>query len=290
MPVENLGESYYALYGSHGEYWRPSFGFNSKSFEDGQAVSMHLYLKWPYANDAFPSCLTSYQNFEVVSCSVSLSSNAYYRFNNLHYTGVDDAYFQDTSVSGTNYYIMSIIVRIHGDVTINHIELDGRLVSGATNVSKAVLLSVERFGHYSSAVSLDDIIKSISGSDSIKSSIDEQTQQDQEHWEQAQDTFDDAQDDADSDSDSSSQQATSSGTTLLSGFQSFLGALTGASPSNCVISADLGNMDLGNIDLCELDPPPAFQAISSIMVIGFTVPLSLALGKKMIALFRSFQT
>lgn len=104
------------------------------------------------------------------------------------------------------------------------------------------------------------------------------------------DTFDDAQDTADADSSSSSQQATSSGTTLLSGFQAFLGALTGASPSNCVINADMGNMNLGSIDLCQLDPPPAFQAISSIMVIGFTVPLSLALGKKMIALFRSFQT
>lgn len=136
---------------------------------------------------------------------------------------------------------------------------------------------------------LNELISKSSQS-AVVDAINNQTQQDQEHWEQAQDTFDDAQDGADSDSDSSSQQATSSGTTLLAGFQSFLGALTGASPSDCVISADLGNMDLGNMDLCQLDPPPAFQAISSIMVIGFTVPLSLALGRKMIALFRSFQT
>ena len=119
--------------------------------------------------------------------------------------------------------------------------------------------------------------------DAVTDSIDSQK-------DEAQQEFQDTQDDAGSDSDSSSQQATSSGTTLLAGFQSFLGVLTGASPSNCVINADMGNMNLGSIDLCELDPPPAFQAISSIMVIGFTVPLSLALGKKMIALFRSFQT
>lgn len=121
------------------------------------------------------------------------------------------------------------------------------------------------------------------------SSIDNQTQQQQEYHDQTQQTFDDAQDTADSDSDSSSSQATSSGTTLLAGFTSFLGALTNATPSNCVIDGNIGDFRMGNIDLCQLDPPPAFQAISSIMVIGFTVPLSIALGRKMISLFRSFQ-
>ncbi len=128
------------------------------------------------------------------------------------------------------------------------------------------------------------------GDEQINNSIQEQTQQQEQYHDETQQTFDDAQDTADTDSDSSSQQATSSGTTLLAGFTSFVSALTGASASNCVINADLGNMDLGSIDLCQLSPPPAFQAISSIMVIGFTVPLSIALAKKMISLFRSFQT
>lgn len=116
----------------------------------------------------------------------------------------------------------------------------------------------------------------------INNSIEEQKQQSEQDF---QDTQDDAQDSA----DDSADEAESSGSTLLGAFTSFLGALTNQSATTCVINADIGRFRMGNVDLCELDPPPAFQAISSIMVIGFTIPLSLALGRKMISLFRSFQ-
>lgn len=124
----------------------------------------------------------------------------------------------------------------------------------------------------------------------INDSIQQQTQQEQQHYDDVQDTFDDAQDAADADSSSSSQQATTSGSTLLQAFIQFVNALTNSSATNCVINADIGDFRMGNVDLCQLDPPPAFQTISSIMVIGFVVPLSLALGRKMISLFRSFQS
>lgn len=93
----------------------------------------------------------------------------------------------------------------------------------------------------------------------------------------------------DSAANSSSSDASASGTTLLAAAQSFVGALTSATPSNCNLDMDLGNLDLGNANLCSISPPPAFQVISSIVLIGFCVPLSIATAKKMVSLFRSFQ-
>lgn len=98
-----------------------------------------------------------------------------------------------------------------------------------------------------------------------------------------------AQQQGDASGSQSASDATSSGSTLLGGFQSLVGALTSASPSDCVINADIGDFKMGNVDLCQVDPPPAFQAISSIMVIGFVVPLSIATTRKFLGLFRSFQ-
>lgn len=94
---------------------------------------------------------------------------------------------------------------------------------------------------------------------------------------------------ATSDSDSSAEDAEQTGTTLLGAFSAFVGALTNATPSNCVIDMDLGNLDMGNVDLCDLDPPAGFQAISSVFMIMFCVPLSIATARKVISLFRSFQ-
>ena len=126
-------------------------------------------------------------------------------------------------------------------------------------------------------------------SDSATNAIEEQTAQDKQYHDENQQQFNDAQDTANTDADTSSEQAESSGSTLLQAVTSFIGALTGSSASNCVINANIGDFQMGNVDLCQLSPPPAFQIISSLMVIGFTVPLSIALAKKMIGLFRSFQ-
>lgn len=93
----------------------------------------------------------------------------------------------------------------------------------------------------------------------------------------------------DSASDSSASDAESTGTTLLSAFTAFVGALTNASPSNCNIDMDLGNLDLGVVNLCQLSLPAGFQALASIFLILFCVPLSIATARKVISLFRSFQ-
>lgn len=98
-----------------------------------------------------------------------------------------------------------------------------------------------------------------------------------------------AQQDAQDDADSSGEDAENAGTTLLGALTAFVGAITSAQPSNCNINADLGHMNLGNINLCQLSLPSSVQVISSIILIAFCVPLSIALAKKMISLFRSFQ-
>lgn len=92
----------------------------------------------------------------------------------------------------------------------------------------------------------------------------------------------------DSTAASSGEEAEDAGTTLLAAFSAFVDIFKNASPSNCVINMDLGNLDLGEVDLCTLSPPAPLQAIGSILLIGFCVPLSIATATKMINLFRSF--
>lgn len=119
--------------------------------------------------------------------------------------------------------------------------------------------------------------------------ISEQTAQDKQYHDEQQQASDDAQSDANTGAEDAGQQAEDSGTSLLQAFIDFVGAITGASPSNCVISANMGNLDLGNIDLCQISPPPAFQVISSIILVGFFVPLAVAGANLFLSTVRSFQ-
>lgn len=116
--------------------------------------------------------------------------------------------------------------------------------------------------------------------------LEQQQQQDQ----QDRDNLESQQSDSQDSADDSSAEAEQTGTTLLTAFTSFIGALTSASPSNCKIDMDMGNMDLGEVDYCKMSPPPIFQSIASIMMIAFCVPLSIATATKVINLFRSFQS
>lgn len=112
----------------------------------------------------------------------------------------------------------------------------------------------------------------------------------QQQREEDRQDMEDAQGDASTDGSDSQSQATGQGQTLLQAFISFVQAITSASPGNCNLDMDTGFVDFGTVNLCSLNPPPAFQIISSIVVIGFAVPLSINASKKMIELFRSFQT
>ena len=92
---------------------------------------------------------------------------------------------------------------------------------------------------------------------------------------------------AGNDSTSQAQAGTSS---LLSVIGAGIGAITTASPSNCKINGNMGNMNIGNIDLCA-NPVPTFVAvIGSIIAILVVLPLVILLFNRFIGIVRSFQT
>lgn len=125
----------------------------------------------------------------------------------------------------------------------------------------------------------------IQQNDQIGDLIRQQNNQDQ----QDRNNMESQQSDSQADADDSQVAAESTGTTLLAAFTGFVNALTSASPSNCNIDMDLGNLDLGVVNLCQLSLPQPFPTIASIMLILFCVPLSIATARKVINLFRSFQ-
>lgn len=85
---------------------------------------------------------------------------------------------------------------------------------------------------------------------------------------------------------SDSQTATSS---LLSVIASGVGAITSASPTNCKINGNMGNLNVGNIDLCA-NPVPTFMAlIGSIIAVLVVLPLVILLFNRFISIIRSFQ-
>lgn len=119
----------------------------------------------------------------------------------------------------------------------------------------------------------------------INDKLDDTTDQEQED----RDNIEQQSSSTESSAADSAQDAESTGTTLLGAFSAFVSALTNASPSNCNIDMDLGNLDLGVVNLCQLDLPQPIPSIASIMLILFCVPLSIATARKVINLFRSFQ-
>lgn len=120
---------------------------------------------------------------------------------------------------------------------------------------------------------------------SIESALEEQNRKDDED----RSNLESQQSDSESGAEDSQGDAEQQGTTLLAAFTSFVNALTSATPSNCRLDMDLGNLDMGQVDLCQLSPPAGFSALASVFMILFCVPLSIATARKVISLFRSFQ-
>lgn len=100
----------------------------------------------------------------------------------------------------------------------------------------------------------------------------------------------DAADNSSTAGGSSSSDATSATSSLLSVIGAGIGAITTASPTNCRINGDMGNLDVGTIDLCA-NPVPAFVAvIGSIIAVLVVLPLVIILFNRFIGIIRSFQT
>lgn len=174
-------------------------------------------------------------------------------------------------------YEIEIEGHFAADYNYKYISLTGQLFTSSAGVISIVYISNPSLYLYEPYSATSEAIK-------------EQTEQEQKNREQDQQNLDNAQSSADSAGGSSSSDATSAGTTLLAGFSSFTSALANTSASDCKLKMDMGNLNLGDVDLCSLSIPAPLQALSSIILIAFCVPLSLATAKKLIGLFRSFQT
>lgn len=100
----------------------------------------------------------------------------------------------------------------------------------------------------------------------------------------------DAADNSSAAGSDSSSDATSATSSLLNVIGAGIGAITTASPTNCRINGDMGNLDVGTIDLCA-NPVPAFVAvIGSIIAVLVVLPLVIILFNRFIGIIRSFQT
>lgn len=294
QPINETHVSVWYFYGNTPYiYTKPTFYFNSAfSFEKGQILSFDLDILQYNLDDydsrvaACPRTVDTSAQFRVIGCTYDFSTDV-----SNHTSG---SIISGTGTIGASthkdYYThMHIDLLVAYNGSASSITLDGDLFSAGSNVTYMASLQVSRINWFEGHVSLVDILNYLENNDTAEA-VREQTEQQQQYHDEEQQGLQDATDNADSAGDTSGSQAESQGSTLLKAFIDFVGALTGSTASDCVINADIGDFKMGNIDLCQLSPPPAFQVITSIMVIGFTVPLSIALGKKMIALFRSFQT
>lgn len=144
---------------------------------------------------------------------------------------------------------------------------------------------------YELSGSNDPSVQTLNEISSAVTETNDYLEQQQEQDQQDRDNMQEVSDDAGATADSSQQSAESTGTTLLAGFQAFINALNSASASDCSLDFNImGYIDGGQVDLCTLSIPPALQTISSLILIGFCVPLSIATARKLINLFRSFQS
>lgn len=99
-----------------------------------------------------------------------------------------------------------------------------------------------------------------------------------------------AVDDSEAAGGSSSQDAQTGTTGLLNAITGAVSVISSASPTNCKINGNMGNLDIGQLDLCANPAPTFIQTIGSLILILMCVPLAISLFNRFIAIFRSFQS
>ena len=99
-----------------------------------------------------------------------------------------------------------------------------------------------------------------------------------------------AVDDSEAAGGSSSSDAQTGTTGLLNAITGAVSVISSASPTNCKINGNMGNLDIGQLDLCANPAPTFIQTIGSLILILMCVPLAISLFNRFIAIFRSFQS
>lgn len=244
----------------------------SLKFEVDQASALY---DWSFV------CPGSSGNYNVISCTVY---NYDKEISSWNYSYIGNGQIgQETAYGSMTSFNVDIVIGYssESDFSTNVINTSGPFLVSSTGTSSAQFL-VLRLTYAS--------VRNFRYEKSAAQAVDDLAEQEQKNREEDQQNLDNAQSSADNAGSDSSSDATSAGTTLLAGFSAFTSALTNASASDCKLKMDMGNLNLGDVDLCSLSIPAPLQALSSIILIAFCVPLSLATAKKLIGLFRSFQT
>lgn len=196
-----------------------------------------------------------------------------------HYGGSNYLNLIDVDIENLNGNTQQVTLwlRAYGTFRDSNVLISGndapvvRLIPGTGGGNAAITPSVTQVWHINgnNTPSADDISNAVNNS---------QKQETQNSANQSQTSGDQ--------STADSQQATSS---LISVIGGFVGVLTSASPTNCLLNANMNHIDMGQIDLCANPVPSYIQIIGSIILICAAIPLAIVLFNRFIGLFRSFQ-
>lgn len=99
----------------------------------------------------------------------------------------------------------------------------------------------------------------------------------------------DSQDDLDNTGQDASDDAANATQSLLTIIGQFVTAVTTASPTNCKINGNMGNLDVGEMDLCSNPVPTYMQIIGSIIAVLVIIPLCIVMFNRFVGIVRSFQ-
>lgn len=219
----------------------------------------------------------------------------YYGNGNLNYQLVDfrevDAENFDTSLYSFNGYV--------NPAPNNDLNVDFNTTFGFTRVYQVTLKSLRdmtnniylRGSNNSSAClflfNADDTMQTVRLSlSNLTFYRRAESQENREQEEKTQEAAD-ASETAGGDSSSDAQTGT---TSLINAITGAVTVISSASPTNCKINGNMGNLDIGQLDLCA-NPAPAFvTTIGSLILILMCVPLAIKLFNRFISLFRSFQS
>lgn len=310
--ISKHDDMYFAL----GSVYAPTFHTNNAfDYEKGDIITFSYYILDNTDYDRManpsspPSCLGSGYWLTIIDCNMQMGfvselqggSNFVFSINgaelgsynpNSHTISINNiTYYVDSSqfnFTPYHFYYFQYTVRTNYNRNgVTTLDFQNNLVNINANTASndySFIFPARNFQLFSGSATVQDVLDYLKEHPDNTAQVLEQQRDDDKQEMQS------TQSDASSDGSDSEQQATSQGQTLLQAFISFINAITSASPSNCNLNMDTGFINFGSVNLCALSPPPAFQVISSIVVIGFAVPLSLSASKKMIELFRSFQT
>ena len=283
---------------AHNNYEVPSLTLNStqSTIEKGSIITL-TYTVFSKNNSIPEECLSSRKwdtNLSVVRCDREsfiidnpdqvdrvmsamrwdTSSNSGV-VNQVLYNNATVADGYSYTVTNFYYYLLTNETRAYDEIVLNGILAHQE----STGSQRLILVHFGQVNFFTAQATIDDVIQY------MKDHPDTAGQQ----MEHSRDEAEQAQRNSENNGNQSSQDAQNATQSLMATLQSFLGALSSATPSNCNLPMDTGFINFGVVNLCSLSPPPAFQVISSVVVIGFAVPLAIIAIKQMLSLFALFQ-